>query len=195
MAREEQLPFRDEQAMDYRGPAVESGDAGERRVRAGAVITAAVLRAGRGTEAETFAARGGACLGLAAGLEAGARMPWDVPVPELNALAQALGPELGEMLWTASMCDLLVANMLGGDLAGAGIVAADVAGDPAQRGTARALLRWAVQGIAPGVPPLLAGAERDVLRRKAAELAGSGTDDAQVGAELLALFPPVTPAR
>lgn len=96
------------------------------------VISAAVLHTGRQVLGEAFAARAGAALDLATGVEAGTRTLWDAPGPPVNALAHALGPDLGEMLWTATVCDLLLANVLGGDHEGAGIVATDVLRSPAQ---------------------------------------------------------------
>jgi hypothetical protein len=66
--------------------------------------------------------------------------------------------------------------------------------DPCQIEAARMLLRWAQQefaarGRVPSISPLLSGVERDLLREKAAELAGPGTEDAWVAVHLLALFP------
>lgn len=54
---------------------------------------------------------------------------------------------------------------------------------------ARALLRWAVQGVGLAIPPLLTDAERALLHEKATELAGWDSEGAWAAAELLELFP------
>lgn len=163
------------------------------------VLSAIVAAAGRQALAESreqFATRAGVGPELVAGIEDGTRPAWDVPGPQFTAIAGALGPGLGEKLWTATSCDLVLTDVLSGDWAG--VAAADALTDPAQIEAARMLLAWAVRGTRDGGAPLLADPERELLRQKAAELAASGTPDAWVGAHLLALFagqiPHVTPS-
>lgn len=176
-------------------PGSDWGSAGECSMLGGSGITAATLRTARRVNAERLEARLGECAGLTATIEEGTCLPWKIPGPQLETLAVSLGPEIGELFWTATMCDLLLEELAAGDMAGAGIVATEVLGGPVQGGTARALLRWAVQGFPPGVPPLLADTKRDLLRGKAAELVSSRAEGAWAGAELLALFPDSPPAR
>jgi hypothetical protein len=172
--------------------AVNGGQAGgdKRPEHPVTVISSAVLRAGRavlGDSREMFAARARVSVELVVGIEDGTRRAWDLPGPQMTAVMDALDPETGENFWTATSCDLLLTDVLSGDWAG--VAASDALTDPAQIEAARMLLRWAVQGTAGYGSPLLSGAERDLLRVRAAELAASGTGDAWVGAHLLALFP------
>ncbi len=190
-----------DQATAVVADAGNGGQAGEERpAHPVAVLSAAVLRAGRevlGDSREVFAGRVGVSADLVAGIEDGTRPAWQAPGPQMERVAGALGPAKGEDFWTAAMCDLLLTSVLSGDWLGAGIAATDALGDPGQRDSAL-LLAWAVHGTDGHGLPLLSAAERDLLRDKAAELAVSGTEDAWVGAHLLTLFPdqfPPMPVR
>lgn len=154
------------------------------------VLSARVLLAGRamlGDSPEVFAARAGADPDLVEAIEKGTRPAWDVPGPELAPITEVLRPVLGEWLWTAIACDLLLTNLLSGDDVTAGVAADEALGDLNQRQAARKLLRWALGG-AENAAPLLPAADRVLIRHRAARLAESRPSVARVGAEILAAF-------
>ncbi len=154
-------------------------------------LSAWMLQAGRralGDGQEVFAAKAGVSLDLVARIEDGSRPAWDVPGPELFPLVNTLDPGHGEAFWTAMSCDLLLTNLLSGDDVTAGVAAEEALSDPARRELARLLLRCAMRGSGDSDSPLLGTAERELLRKRAVEVAGSLTPCAWVGAEILAAF-------
>jgi hypothetical protein len=166
-------------------------------------LSGAVLRAARATYAEhrtDLAARAAVRLDVVDGVEDGTCPAWVLPYAEFAALAEAisaLNPQLGLMWETAAACDLLLSCVMDGDQA----MATDVLADDDTRDLAVALLRWAVTGQlrapghlacarVPGRQPgrLLDDGQLSLLRQRAAALAGSGSPDAWVGTEILAVF-------
>jgi hypothetical protein len=154
---------------------------------------------------EDFAARAGVGLPLVEGAEDGSYPVWELPYAEFTALADAvsvLSPSLRAVFETAAACDLLLTCVMRGDQA----FSTDVLADDDTRHLAAGLLRWAVKCggcICPacGWCPceagpagyghrgqLLGDVDLAVLRGKASALARSGSPDAWVGAELLAVF-------
>jgi hypothetical protein len=163
--------------------------AGEHRV---AVLSAAVLRAARTEHGESragLAARAGLARRVVDGAEDGTRPAWALPYEQFTALAGALttlDPRLHAMFETAAACDLLLTNVLAGDQ----VMATDVLTDPGTRDLAAGLLGWAVTG-APGcghAGQRLSRAPLALLRDRAAALAASGSADAWVGGQILAVI-------
>jgi hypothetical protein len=135
--------------------AVNGGQAGEERPGyPGAAISGAVLRAVRaaaGESRETFAARAGVPVSVAAGAEDGRCPAWALPYELYEAVQAAAGagnPGLAEVFAAAACCDMFVTGMLkGDDEAEEGALATLQA---EYRDLAWSLLSWAVTGVLDG---------------------------------------------
>lgn len=154
--------------------------------------------------AEEFAARAGVSPELVEAIGNGKRPAWAIDGPEVFKVADAMREETAGLFLTAANCDLMIENVLRGDTATASAAAAEVLNDPKRREAARSLLTMAVQagtGTAPSPwhtwsakEPLLDAEDRELLRARATEIAGSGTPDAWLGDEILGAFTvPVDP--
>jgi hypothetical protein len=175
-----------------------------------AALSATVLwaaRVGYGESPTDFACRAGVASHVVKGAEDGSRPAWVLPYPEFAALADAaavLNPSLRSMFETAAACDLLLTCVLDGDQ----VLATDV-GEfrvPGCAGHVRipvALHEECGGAICPACGQclceadvygcghsgqLLSDAQLVLLRRRATELARSGSPDAWAGAELLAVL-------
>ena len=169
-----------------------------------AALSAAVLvaaRVGCHEDQAEFAGRARLGVHVVEAAEEGTRPAWELPYAEFMALADAVSgphPSWRDLFETATACDLLVTCLLDGDQA----MATDVLADDDTRDVTVALLRWAITGDTraaqdAGFTPtrgcghsgqLLSGAQRTLLRQRAAALARSCSPDAWVGAEILAIF-------
>lgn len=168
------------------GPTAE--DLGQHPV---AGLSSAVLRAARHAHAEDhagFAARARVAAEVVIGAEDGTQPAWALPYEEFTALADAVAATCPRPVFeTAAACDLLLSCVLDGDQ----VLATDVLVEPCSQEPSRALLRLAVAGEPDAE---LVGAEHvrlpdelvALLHDRARALAGTGSPDAWVGAEILA---------
>jgi hypothetical protein len=159
-----------------------------------AVLSAAVLRLTRqhrGESRASFAVRAGVAQAAVYGAEDGSCPAWALPYFEFTALADAVSVWWPRPAFeTAAACDLLMSCVLAGDL----VFATDVLAAET-RDLAKALLRWAItgevhtpQGDTVGAGQLLSTAQAALLGERATALSVSGSPDAWVGAELLAIW-------
>lgn len=178
-----------------------TGMAGEEPSHPVAVLSAVLAALGREERGESraeFAARAEVGVDLVRGIEEGSCPAWSTTAPEIFRVAGAMYPDSAAWFWTAANCDLLLSLVLSDDMATASVAADELLSDPEERQTARVLLLWAVRGIV-ALPawdgsraPLLPPADLNLLRARAADLAGPGTD-AAVSVALVTLLTDLFP--